>query len=99
MLGLPQLSVALALPMIAGSSEIPHSTVALAGQVRTGGTVSSTVIVWVHSAKLPQSSVTRYTRVTLPGQRPTSPPSPSREKVNVGLHASVAVPPAAWNAA
>src|SRR5438046_9977722 len=69
------------------------------GQVRTGGIVSSTVNLCVASPKLPHSSVTRYTRVTVPGQRPTRPLSLVSEKVSVGLHASVAVPPAARNAA
>src|SRR5262249_45483982 len=56
------------------------------------------VIVWVASAKLPQESVTRYTRVTLPPQLPTNPLSLVRENVNVGLQVSAAVPPAARNA-
>src|SRR5438093_8816156 len=93
-----QLSVAVTPPMLAGSTEALHSTVALVGQVRTGGMVSSTVILCVASPKLPHSSVTRYTRVTVPGQRPTSPLSLVREKVSVGLHVSLAVPPAARNA-
>src|SRR5207249_9898892 len=93
-----QLSVALGRPVIAGSSEVLHSTIALVGQVRTGAIVSSTVILCVASPKLPHSSVTRYTRVTVPGQRPTSPLSLVREKVSVGLHVSLAVPPAARNA-
>src|SRR6266540_1215378 len=93
-----QLSVAVAVPMLAGSSEALHSTVALVGQVRTGEIVSSTVIFCVASPKLPHSSVTRYTRVTVPGQRPTSPLSLVRENVSVGEHVSVAVPPAARKA-
>src|SRR5436190_18255082 len=76
-----------------------HSTIALVGQVRTGGIVSSTVNLCVASPKLPHSSVTRYTRVTVPGQRPTSPLSLVRENVSVGLQVSLAVPPAARNAA
>src|SRR5439155_15461667 len=94
-----QLSVAVARPLLAGSSETVHSIVTLVGQVRTGGIVSSTVILWVESEKLPQTSVTRYTRVTVPGQRPTIPLSLIRAKVSVGLHVSVAVPPAARNSA
>src|SRR6266704_3307156 len=94
-----QLSVAVGRPVFAGSSETLHSTIALVGQVRTGGIVSSTVNLCVASPKLPHSSVTRYTRVTVPGQRPTSPLSLVREKVSVGLHVSLAVPPAARNAA
>src|SRR6266540_3556012 len=94
-----QLSVAVAVPMLAGSSEALHSTVALVGQVRTGEIVSSTVIFCVASPKLPHSSVTRYTRVTVPGHRPTSPLSLVSENVSVGLQVSLAVPPAARNAA
>src|SRR6266581_3384561 len=94
-----QLSVAVGRPVFAGSSETLHSTIAFVGQVRTGGIVSSTVILCVASPKLPHSSVTRYTRVTVPGHRPTSPLSLDRENVSVGLHVSLAVPPAARNAA
>src|SRR5438093_12642861 len=94
-----QLSVTVGRPVLAGSSEVLHSTSALVGQVRTGGIVSSTVNLCVASPKLPHSSVTRYTRVTVPGQRPTSPLSLVKEKVSVGLHVSIAVPPAARNAA
>src|SRR6266487_4554191 len=93
-----QLSVAVGRPVFVELSEVPHSTVTLVRQVRTGAIVSSTVILCVASPKLPQSSVTRYTRVTVPGQRPTSPLSLVREKVSVGLHVSLAVPPAATNA-
>src|SRR5258708_5014802 len=93
-----QLSVAFAWPVLVGAREAPHSTVKLVGQVRTGGIVSCTVIVWVTWAKLPQASVARYTRVTLPGQMPTNPLSLVRENVTVGLHVSAAVPPAARNA-
>src|SRR5437016_13758170 len=94
-----QLSVALGRPVIAGSSEVLHSTIALVGPVRTGGIVSSTVILCVASPKLPQSSVTRYTRVTVPGQRPTSPLSLVIENVSAAEQVSAAVPPAARNAA
>src|SRR5437016_11608117 len=94
-----QLSVALGRPVIAGSSEVLHSTIALVGQVRTGAIVSSTVILCVASPKLPHSSVTRYTRVTVPGQRPIKPPSLVCEKVSPELQLSVAVPPAARNPA
>src|SRR5437870_12451594 len=93
-----QLSVAVGRPRLAGSSESLHSTVKLVRQVRTGGIVSSTVILCVASPKLPHSSVARYTRVTVPGQRPTSPLSLVREKVSVAPHVSLAVPPAARNA-
>src|SRR5437762_12905511 len=94
-----QLSVAVARPVYVGSSEVWHSTITLVGQVRTGGIVSSTVILCVASPKLPQSSVTRYTRVTVPGQRPTNPLSLVWEKVSAAEQLSLAVPPAARNAA
>src|SRR5688500_3207045 len=93
-----QLSVAIARPVFAGSSEALHSTIALVGQLKTGAIVSSTVIRCMDSAKLPQSSATRYTRVTAPGQLPTSPPSLMSENVSVGSLLSVAVPPAASKA-
>src|SRR5438067_859786 len=93
-----QLSVAVTPPRFVALSESPHSTVTLGRQLRTGGIVSSTVIVCVASAKLPQRSVTRYTRVTLPGQWPTNPLSLISAKVTE-LQASVAVPPAARKAA
>src|SRR5512136_2426074 len=92
-----QLSVAVARPVFVGSSENAHSIVRLVGQVRTGGIVSPTVMVWVPSAKLPQVSVTRYTRVSLPGHRPTSPLSLIRENVSGELQLSLALPPAARN--
>src|SRR5882724_4915850 len=92
-----QLSVAVGRPVFVGFSEVAHSTITLVRQVRTGGIVSSTVILCVASPKLPQSSVTRYTRVTVAGQRPTSPLSLVRENVSAVEQASLAVPPAARN--
>src|SRR5687767_11096151 len=47
-----------------------HDTVAFAGQVITGGVLSSTVIVWLHVAELPQSSVTVCVRVMVPPHAP-----------------------------
>src|SRR2546425_6329851 len=93
-----QLSVAVARPVFVGSSELLHSTIALVGQVRTGGIVSSTVNLCVASPKLPHSSVTRYTRVIVPGQRPTSPPSLGQEEGSVRLHGLLALSPAAREA-
>src|SRR6266699_5916820 len=93
-----QLSVAVTRPVFVGSSEVLHSTITLEAQVRTGGIVSSTVILWVTSPKLPQSSVTRYTRVTVPGQLPTSTLLLVMENVSAASQASLAVPPAARNA-
>src|SRR5262245_15990231 len=99
MVTLEQLSVAVTPPRFAALSEVPHSTVTLLGQLRTGAIVSSTVIRCVHSVKLPHSSVTRYTRVTVPGHLPTRPPALTRAKVRFAEQASVAVPPAARKAA
>ena len=53
----PHVSVAVAEPVAEGPVGSPHSTVASAGQVMTGGVVSTTVIVWTQEAVLPQSSV------------------------------------------
>src|SRR6266568_3017709 len=92
-----QLSVAVAWPVLVGSNDTPYSTVTLGGQVRVGAMVSSTVILCVPSAKLPQSSINRYTRVTVPGHRPTRPLSLTNEKARPAEQASVAVPPAARN--
>src|SRR2546426_7959922 len=57
---LPQVSLA------AGASKsqaLVHSTVLLPTQVIVGLVVSSTVTFWLHSAKLPHSSVARQVRV------------------------------------
>src|SRR5881409_2438159 len=43
----PQLSVAVALPVLLGSVEAPHCNCLSAGQVITGAVVSLTVMVWV----------------------------------------------------
>src|SRR5690349_16497929 len=94
-----QLSVAVAIPVLVGLSPSPNSTVRFVGQVRTGGIVSSTVILWLTSAKLPQSSVTRYTRVTVPGHLPVRPLSLMNANWRVDEQVSEAVPPAAWNIA
>src|SRR3989442_4066000 len=90
-----QLSVAVGRPVFAGSNEVLHSTIALVGQVRTGGIVSSTVNLCVASPKLPHSSVTRYTRGTVPGQRPTNPPLLVRGEGNVRPHRALPFPPPA----
>lgn len=62
--GVPsQLSVAVAVPVLAGKVLAVHNMVILAGQVMTGATLSSTKIVWLQVLKLPQSSVARQVRV------------------------------------
>src|SRR6186997_1142561 len=57
-LGVPsQLSVAEGEPVLAGKVLAVHWMVILAGQVMTGGVLSSTKIVCRHVLELPQSSV------------------------------------------
>src|SRR5438093_13151046 len=52
-----QASMALALPVAAGSVEAVQTTLTLAGQVITGPTVSVTVMVWSQVDALPQLSL------------------------------------------
>src|SRR5438093_11800981 len=54
-----QASMALALPVSAGSVEAVQTTLTLAGQVITGPTVSVTVMVWSQVETFPQLSVAR----------------------------------------
>src|SRR6186713_932227 len=55
--GVPsQLSVAVAVPVLAGSVLPVQTLVIFAGQVNTGPTLSSTNMVCTHEAELPQSS-------------------------------------------
>src|SRR5687768_17059017 len=42
-----------------------HETVAFAGQVMTGGVVSKIVMVWLHVAELPHSSVALQVRIII----------------------------------
>jgi hypothetical protein len=60
---LSQLSVAVALPVFAGSVLAVHSIVILPGHVIVGAVLSSTVMVWTHVLLLPQSSVAVQVRV------------------------------------
>src|SRR5216117_836645 len=59
-MALPQLSLALGASKV---QELVHSTVLSPAQVRVGLVVSCTVTFWLHSAKLPHSSVARQVRV------------------------------------
>jgi hypothetical protein len=52
-----QLSVAVAVPVLAGNVTAVHSIVISTGHVMIGGVLSSTVIVCTHVVLLPQSSV------------------------------------------
>src|SRR5216683_431200 len=57
---LPQVSLALGASKV---QELAHSTVLSPTQARVGLVVSCTVTFWLHSAKLPHSSVARQVRV------------------------------------
>ena len=61
-----QLSVAVAVPVEAGSVEASHSTVTSAGRVIAGGVLSWIVIVWSQVAESPQGSVAVHVRVITP---------------------------------
>jgi hypothetical protein len=58
-----QLSIAVALPVALGSVEALQSTVVSAGQVMLGAVVSTTLMVCLQSAVLPQLSVAVQVRV------------------------------------
>jgi len=62
--GVPsQLSVAVAVPVLAGNVLAEQSIVTFVGQVSTGATLSSTTIVCTQLLELPQSSVATHVRV------------------------------------
>ena len=61
--GVASQSVAVAVPVFAGNVLAVHCMVTLAGQVITGATLSSTVIVCTQVLELPQSSVAVQVRV------------------------------------
>jgi hypothetical protein len=58
-LGLPQLSVAVAVPGLMFAEQVPESVllVIFAGQLMAGASLSLTVIVWSHEELLPALSV------------------------------------------
>ncbi len=58
-----QLSVAVALPVLAGIVLAVHAIVMLLGHVIAGAVLSSTVMVCTHVLVLPQSSVAVHVRV------------------------------------
>ena len=58
-----QISVAVAVPVLAGSVEASQLIVISAGQVITGLVISCTVITWGHSLKLPATSVALHVLV------------------------------------
>ena len=51
------MTVAVAWPVTLGSIEVSHCTVALGGQIMTGGGVSDTVMVCTQLDELPQLSL------------------------------------------
>ena len=59
------MSVALALPVAAGSVDLSHSTVAGGGQTMAGGVVSTTVMIWLQVAALPHASTAVQVRVMI----------------------------------
>src|ERR1043166_2541459 len=63
---LPQVSLPVAKPCVAGVVSPVHSMGGLGGQVIDGLRVSTTVMVWTQVAKLPQSSVAFQVRVMMP---------------------------------
>jgi hypothetical protein len=71
--GVPQLSLPLAVPVVAGAVDAPHCTVTSAGALTVGAAESATVTVWLQSLLLPQSSVAVQVRVMTdaPAQVPT----------------------------
>lgn len=86
-----QLSVAVAVPVFAGSVLAEHSIVTLLGQDRTGAVLSSTKMVWMQVALFPQSSVAVQVRVMVLscGQDPATVTS---LKVNVKTASQLSVP-------
>src|SRR5881628_2852477 len=54
--GWPQLSVALALPVLAVAVESPQARTLSAGQLMTGGVMSAKVMCWTQVLLLPQAS-------------------------------------------
>src|SRR6266404_5204069 len=59
----PQLSLVVTLLVPGAGTRLAQLTVRLVGQVRLGGLVSWTVMVWVQVALLPHKSVARYVRL------------------------------------
>jgi hypothetical protein len=78
-----QLSVQVTEPTLGAGTSPTHSTVIGPGGVQVGACVSSTVIVCVHSLKLPQKSVQRYVLVMVPPQESVS--GVSLTQVTTGL--------------
>lgn len=95
-----QLSVAVAVPVLAGAVLAVHWTVILAGQVITGPVLSSTKMVWTQLLELPQSSVARHVRVIVLscGQAPATVTSVNVSVTDASqISRAVAVPVVAGN--
>src|SRR5437899_10618588 len=88
----PQVSVAVATPVLSVVGGTVHSRVMLVGQMMSGGTVSLKLIVCRQLALLPQPSVAVQVRrmVALPVQLAASKASVN-VRLAIPLHASVAV--------
>ena len=95
-----QLSVAEALPVLAGAVLAEHNIVMLAGHVMAGARLSSIKMTWLQVLKLPQSSCAFHVRVMVYscGQLPATVAS-TKVMVAVASHMSVlvAVPVLAGN--
>src|SRR5687767_11065159 len=64
--GVPaQLSVAVGVPVAAGAVLSSKLIVRFGGHVITGGVMSFTVIIWLHVAEFPHTSVARYVLVNV----------------------------------
>lgn len=94
----PQLSVAVAVPALAGVAGNPQASVTLAGQVITGACVSFTVTVKLHTT-VPHTLLAVMVTVVVPLLNvlplPFPVPLPVVAPLNVYVHATGAVPAAA----
>src|SRR5207249_144361 len=90
----PQLSVAVALPVLAGAVEPPQASTLSAGQVMTGGVLSAKVMCCTQVLMLPQASVAFQVR-SMPGWPVQLAAVPASVKVIVTVwpQLSVAVAP------
>lgn len=87
-----QISVAVAVPVMTGSVPLAHIIVIFAGQVMSGGALSSMMMVWIHVLEFWQSSVALQVRLIVYSWG-HPPPVVTSEYVMVGVasHISVAV--------
>ncbi len=60
---MPQLSLAVTLPVSGAGTSVEHSTVMSDGHVIEGGVLSSTAITWRQELEFPQSSVANQVRL------------------------------------